>query len=96
MASTSVIIPDVITCDTVYNSDTLTITESTALDVVTVDPMIFTWQYTEFVDCFPEFEQVKEMCNQYPALDIALKKFEEIYKMVEDDYAAQQGKKYNP
>lgn len=92
----SVTIPDVITCDTVYNSDTFTVTTSNTVDVVTIDPMIFTWKYKEFVDCFPEFEKIKEMCDQYPALDIALKKFEEIYKMVEDDYTAQKGKKYNP
>lgn len=48
----------------------------------------------EFVNAFPDWDKVEEMRKEYPALDIALKKFQEIYTMVEDDWRAQQGQKY--
>lgn len=84
--------------------DTITITGggsgytvgNVALGSIDINPSIFTWKNEEFVDCFPDFDKVNEMCNQYPALDIALKKFKEVYKMVEDDYNAQKGGKYTP
>ena len=84
--------------------DTITITgggsgytvSNVTLSNIDINPSIFTWKTEEFVDCFPDFDKVNEMCNQYPALDIALKKFKEVYKMVEDDYNAQKGGKYTP
>lgn len=50
----------------------------------------------EWEDKFPDFDRVQDMRKEYPGLDIALKKFQEVYKMVEDDYLAQKGQKYNP
>ena len=49
---------------------------------------------TEFVNTFPDWEKINKMRSEYPALDIALKKFQEVYTMVEDDWQAQQGQKY--
>lgn len=82
--------------------DTITITGggytvgNVTLGSVDINTSIFNWKNEEFVDCFPDFDKVNEMCGQYPALDIALKKFKEVYKMVEDDYTAQKGDKYTP
>lgn len=50
----------------------------------------------EFVNSFPDWDKIEEMRKEYPALDIAMKKFEEVYKMVEDDWQAQKGQKYVP
>jgi hypothetical protein len=50
----------------------------------------------EWENKFPDFDRVQDMRKEYPGLDIALKKFQEVYKMVEDDYLAQKGQKYNP
>lgn len=49
---------------------------------------------TEFVNTFPNWDKIEKMRKEYPGLDIAMKKFEEVYKMVEDDWQAQQGNKY--
>lgn len=48
----------------------------------------------EFVNTFPDWDKIEKMRKEYPGLDIAMKKFEEVYKMVEDDWEAQQGNKY--
>jgi hypothetical protein len=46
----------------------------------------FSWKNEEFVDCLPDFERVKSMCEQYPGLKIAYDKFVTTYKLVKDDY----------
>lgn len=46
----------------------------------------FQWKNEEFVDCLPDFERVKAMCEQYPGLKIAYDKFVTTYKLVKDDY----------
>ena len=46
----------------------------------------FNWKTEEFVDCLPDFERVKAMCEQYPGLKIAYEKFVTTYKLVKDDY----------
>lgn len=42
----------------------------------------------EFVNGFPDWNRVEQMCKLYPGLEIALKKFREVYTMVKDDYDA--------
>jgi hypothetical protein len=46
----------------------------------------FNWKTDEFVDCFPDFDRIKKMCEQYPGLKIAYEKFVTTYKLVKDDY----------
>jgi hypothetical protein len=46
----------------------------------------FSWKNNEFVDCFPDFDRIKKMCEQYPGLRIAFEKFVTTYKLVKDDY----------
>jgi hypothetical protein len=46
----------------------------------------FSWKNDEFVDCFPDFDRIKKMCEQYPGLRIAFEKFVTTYKLVKDDY----------
>lgn len=82
------------------NSITLPTGYINSVDTITVSNIDLTsrinWniESTEFVNCFPDWSKVAEMRAQYPGLDIAMKKFEEVYKMVEDDWEAQQGRKY--
>ncbi len=40
----------------------------------------------EWVDTFPSWHRVKEMCAKYPGLEIALRNFETVYNLVKDDY----------
>ena len=46
------------------------------------------WSYsiTEFVNSFPDFNRVQDMCETYPGLKIAYEKFVTTYKLVKDDY----------
>ncbi len=44
----------------------------------------------EFDGRFPEYERVMDMCKEYPGLEIAYKKFKEVYKMVKEDYDGKQ------
>lgn len=44
------------------------------------------WVIEEFDGRFPDYARVQEMCKQYPGLEIAYRKFKEVYKMVKEDY----------
>lgn len=49
--------------------------------------------FTEFEGMLPPIEKVKEMCDEYPALEKAYENFKLIYKLVHDDWVSQ---KENP
>jgi len=40
----------------------------------------------EWVDCFPEWHRVEDMCKKYPGLEIAFRNFQTVYQLVKDDY----------
>lgn len=40
----------------------------------------------EFNGRFPDWDRVQEMCKKYPGLEIAYRKFKEVYKMVKEDF----------
>jgi len=40
----------------------------------------------EWVDKFPDWHRVMEMCKEYPGLEIAFEKFKTTYKLVKDHY----------
>ena len=62
-----------------------------------IDTETFTWKLPEeWVDSFPDYDKVREMCDQYPAFKIAFDKFKQMYDLVEDDYEAKKGNKYVP
>jgi len=46
---------------------------------------MFSWG-EEWTDKFPDWQRVKEMCEEYPGLKIAYEKFKTVYKLVKDDY----------
>ena len=57
----------------------------------------FNWNLNEeFVNCLPEFERVKKMCDEYPGLKIAYEKFVTTYKLVRDDYDTPKDKRPKP
>jgi hypothetical protein len=57
----------------------------------------FNWNVTEeFVDCLPNFNRVKAMCEEYPGLKIAYEKFVTTYKLVKDDYDTPKDKRPKP
>jgi hypothetical protein len=64
----------------------------TAQDIST-----FNWNLNEeFVNCLPDLERVKKMCEEYPGLKIAYEKFVTTYKLVRDDYDTPKDKRPKP
>lgn len=54
---------------------------------ITAQDITFNWNLNEeFVNCLPDIERVKKMCEEYPGLKIAYEKFVTTYKLVKDDY----------
>ena len=40
----------------------------------------------EWIDTFPDWDRVKDMCEKYPGLEIAFRNFQTVYQLVKDDY----------
>ena len=56
------------------------------LETINTGSFTSNWIIEEFDGRFPDYGRVMDMCKQYPGLDIAYKKFKEVYKMVKEDY----------
>lgn len=47
----------------------------------------FNWgDAEEFVDAFPDWQRVQDMCKKYPGLAVAMRNFQTVYTLVKDDY----------
>ena len=75
------------------NMNTISITGGTgsAYTILTSDTITLNDQFNwinseEFVDSFPDWQRVQDMCEQYPGLEIALRNFRTVYTLVKDDY----------
>jgi hypothetical protein len=80
---------DIITLTgTAYGSGSTTYSNIETIDLSKIDSFSsFTNFYKEEFDGrFPDFDRVQEMCKEYPGLEIAYKKFKEVYKLVKEDY----------
>lgn len=44
------------------------------------------WHDEEWIDGFPRWDRIQDMCDEYPGLKIAFEKFKTTYKLVRDDY----------
>ena len=64
--------------DTISYSDTITFPDFSNINI------------TEFEGMMPPIEKVKEMCEEYPALEKAYENFKLIYKLVHDDWVSKQ------
>jgi len=50
----------------------------------------------EWVDCFPDFDRIEQMCKEYPGLAIAFEKFKTTYKLVKDHYDTPEDQRPKP
>lgn len=50
----------------------------------------------EWVDCFPDFKRIEDMCKEYPGLKIAYDQFKTVYALVRDDYDTPKDKRVKP
>lgn len=60
-----------------------------------IGPITFTYP-EEWVDAFPDFARVQEMCKEYPGLKIAYEKFVTTYKLVKDHYDTPEDQRPKP
>ena len=76
------------------NSGTITISNGGTSSISGTGPYTisgagsgFSWHVPEEWDgCFPDWARIQDMCEQYPALQIAFEKFKTTYKLVKDHY----------
>ena len=80
-----------------YNSNPVTIGQIGTVDLSGIESFTsFTNLYKEEFDGrFPDYDRVMEMCKEYPGLEIAYRKFKEVYKMVKEDYDGKQRERRN-
>ena len=50
----------------------------------------------EWVNCFPDFNRIENMCKEYPGLAIAFEKFKTTYKLVKDHYDTPEDQRPKP
>ena len=56
-------------------------------NTISIDNSSFTWAMPkEWVDCFPDWSRVEDMCKKYPGLEIAFRNFQTVYQLVKVDY----------
>jgi hypothetical protein len=71
--------PSTYTMNTLSTTDTITISN--------LDTSAFTLNLPqEWVDSFPAWDRVKDMCEHYPGLKVAFENFKVFYEMIKDDY----------
>ena len=57
----------------------------------------FNWKMPEeFVDAFPDYDRVQQMCKEYPGLKLAYEKFVTTYKLVKDHYDTPEDQRPKP
>lgn len=71
-----------------------TITIPASYDWISIDGTIdlsnITFDRVMFEDCMPDPEELKRMCEEYPALEKAYENFKIVYKMVHQDWRGKQ------
>jgi hypothetical protein len=75
-----------ITISPQYNFNTTFANSS--VNTISIDSSsMFTYNMPkEWIDCFPEWRRVEDMCKEYPGLEIAFRNFQTVYQLVKDDY----------
>jgi len=79
-----------------YSPSTITLTGGAAgstYNILTSDTITLNSEYNfnwgdaqEWIDSFPDWQRVQDMCKKYPGLEIALRNFQTVYTLVKDDY----------
>jgi hypothetical protein len=78
---------DIITLTgTPFGSGSMTIGNLETIDIGSFTGSNNYWVKEDFDGRFPDYDRVQKMCKDYPGLEIAYRKFKEVYKMVKEDY----------
>ena len=68
------------------SADIITIGNIETIDIGSFTGSNNYWVKEDFDGRFPDYDRVQKMCKDYPGLEIAYRKFKEVYKMVKEDY----------
>ena len=69
-----------------YSIGTMSPTIST-VSIDSINASSFTFNLPEeWIDSFPAWSRVEDMCKKYPGLEIAFRNFQTVYQLVKDDY----------
>lgn len=68
---------------------------TSAIETIDIGSFTNNWVISEFDGRFPDYGRVMDMCKEYPGLEIAYRKFKEVYKMVKEDYDGKQRERRN-
>lgn len=72
---------------TTFTPSTSYVTMGSGIDTMSVGSSAFTFNLPkEWIDSFPEWNRVEDMCKKYPGLEIALRNFQTVYQLIKDDY----------
>ena len=72
---------------TTGGAGTYTIGNISSIDTMSIDSSSFTFNLPEeWIDAFPDWHRVEDMCKKYPGLEIAFRNFQTVYQLVKDDY----------
>jgi hypothetical protein len=89
--STYTISPSTVTIGTISTA------QISAFTTANVGTGTFTWtEPVEWIDKFPEWTRIEDMCKQYPGLAIAFEKFKTTYKLIKDDYDTPKNQRPKP
>jgi hypothetical protein len=75
----------------------LTASQINTVTIGSIDASSFTINLPhEWVNCFPDFNRIEKMCEEYPGLKVAYEKFVTTYKLVADHYDTPKDKRPKP
>lgn len=94
-SSTTMAYPCYTTGSSTISYTTLTSGTSFCIPPLTINN-ISVWGNTEWVDSFPSWSRVEEMCKEYPGLKIAFDRFKNTYNLVKDDFDLPPEKRIKP
>lgn len=87
-ALTALTSSDIITLtSTDFTTSSYTTSNLSTIDLTSIESFSTLYNPSlEFDGMWPAYHRVQEMCKEYPGLEIAYRKFKEVYKMVKEDY----------
>ena len=96
--SDTIVLTSPTSVNSVYIGTSIDYSNMSTVSISNIDTTEYTinWGNEEWVNSFPEWGRIEEMCKEYPGLKIAFEKFKTTYKLVKDDYDTPKDKRKKP
>lgn len=73
---------------TMLYSSNIDLNSDVTLNNITFDNINWDFNSAPFENCFPEWDDFKKMCDEYPGLEKTLEHLKAYYKLCKDDWEA--------